>query len=96
MVKVTRISEHSSEQWNDNIFGFSFSVTEDGDSTKDDSVTPDFNSNQCVFYPVKEEEREVLLGATQTITESSTPEGSANANPSDYQSADCNAREYLS
>ncbi|XP_032414224.1 zinc finger protein 576, tandem duplicate 1 [Xiphophorus hellerii] len=68
-------------------------LTEDGDSTKDVSVTPDFNSNQCVFYPVKEEEREVLLGATQTITESSTPEGSANANPSDYQSADCNARE---
>uniref|UniRef100_A0A3B5PY14 Uncharacterized LOC111608166 n=1 Tax=Xiphophorus maculatus TaxID=8083 RepID=A0A3B5PY14_XIPMA len=87
---VTGVSEHSSEQWNNNICGFSFSVTEDGDLTKDVSVTPDFNSNQCVFYPVKEEEREVLLGATQTITESSTPEGSANANPSDYQSADCN------
>uniref|UniRef100_A0A3B3V7S6 Zinc finger protein 420-like n=1 Tax=Poecilia latipinna TaxID=48699 RepID=A0A3B3V7S6_9TELE len=57
------------------IFGFTFSVTEDGETTRDSSVTPDFNSNQCIFYPVKEEEREVLLGATQTITESSTPEG---------------------
>uniref|UniRef100_A0A3B3YZW4 C2H2-type domain-containing protein n=1 Tax=Poecilia mexicana TaxID=48701 RepID=A0A3B3YZW4_9TELE len=77
------------------IFGFTFSVTEDGETTRDSSVTPDFNSNQCIFYPVKEEEREVLLGATQTITESSTPEGSVNVNPTEYQSADCNAREYL-
>ncbi|XP_054898224.1 uncharacterized protein LOC129367657 [Poeciliopsis prolifica] len=69
------------------------SLTEDGETTKDISVTPDFNSNQCIFYPVKEEEREVLLGASQTITETSTPEGSANANPLDYQSADCNAYE---
>ncbi|XP_008430569.1 zinc finger protein 576, tandem duplicate 1 [Poecilia reticulata] len=68
-------------------------LTEDGETTKDSSVTPDFNSNQCIFYPVKEEEREVLLGVTQTITESSTPEGSANANPTEYQSADCNAYE---
>ncbi|XP_071378013.1 zinc finger protein 576, tandem duplicate 1 [Centroberyx affinis] len=30
------------------------------------SMAPDLNSNQCIFYPVKEEEREVLLGGSQS------------------------------
>ncbi|KAM4735406.1 LOW QUALITY PROTEIN: zinc finger protein 576, tandem duplicate 1 [Anableps anableps] len=68
-------------------------LTEDGETAKDCRVTPDFNSKQCIFYPVKEEEREVLLGATQTSTGSSTPDGSGNPNPTDHQSADCNAYE---
>ncbi|KAM4568068.1 zinc finger protein 576, tandem duplicate 1 [Fundulus diaphanus] len=69
--------------------------TENGETTKDCRLPPDFNSSQCIFYPVKVEEREVLLGASQTSTGSSTPEGSGNAEPSDLQNADCNARQYL-
>ncbi|KAK5601567.1 hypothetical protein CRENBAI_023943 [Crenichthys baileyi] len=65
--------------------------TENEETMKVCRVTPDFNSNQCIFYPVKEEVREVLLEATTTSTGSSTPEGSGNANPTDHQSADSNA-----
>ncbi|KAM4633808.1 zinc finger protein 576, tandem duplicate 1 [Polymixia lowei] len=39
-------------------------VTEVGAGTRASSVAPDFNSKHCIFYPVKEEEREVLVGAT--------------------------------
>uniref|UniRef100_A0A3Q2QD95 Uncharacterized LOC105932503 n=1 Tax=Fundulus heteroclitus TaxID=8078 RepID=A0A3Q2QD95_FUNHE len=76
-------------------FGFLFSATENGETAKDCRLPPDFNSNQCIFYPVKVEEREVLLGASHTSTGSSSPDGSGNAEPSDLQSADCNARQYL-
>uniref|UniRef100_A0A1A7WF71 Zinc finger n=1 Tax=Iconisemion striatum TaxID=60296 RepID=A0A1A7WF71_9TELE len=52
-------------------------------------LTPELNSNQCIFYPVKEEEREVLLGSTQASRGSSTPDGSSNIN----QTADCEPYE---
>ncbi|XP_037836330.1 uncharacterized protein LOC108245979 isoform X2 [Kryptolebias marmoratus] len=55
--------------------------------TRDCRVTPEFNSNQCIFYPVKEEEREVLLGTSRGR---STPEGSDNPT----QAANCDAPEY--
>lgn len=46
---------------------FLLSVTESGVTTRDEGcITPVFNANQCIFYPVKTEEREVLLGAVQT------------------------------
>lgn len=35
-----------------------------GENTTDSNMVADFNANQCIFYPVKEEEREVLLGAS--------------------------------
>ena len=58
-------------------------------------VTPDFNANQCIFYPVKEEEREVLLGATQTNNGSLTTEASTDAQQTEDQTADCILREFL-
>lgn len=30
------------------------------------SIATNFNSSQCIFYPVKEEEREVLLGTSES------------------------------
>ncbi|XP_067458059.1 uncharacterized protein [Thunnus thynnus] len=56
-------------------------------------VTPDFNANQCIFYPVKEEEREVLLGAAQTNNRSLTTEASIDAQQTEDQTADCNLHE---
>ncbi|XP_076016958.1 zinc finger protein 576, tandem duplicate 1 isoform X2 [Genypterus blacodes] len=43
-------------------------LMEIGENTTDSNMVADFNANQCVFYPVKEEEREVLLGATPSNT----------------------------
>lgn len=74
---------------------FISSVKENEETTKDCCKTPDFNSNPCIFYPVKEEVREVLLSATQTHTRTSTPDGSGDSNPTDHKSTDCNARKYL-
>ena len=54
-----------------------FSVIQTGETINDSCITPEFNTNQCIFYPVKEEERELLLGATQTSRGSLTPEGSS-------------------
>ncbi|XP_060938065.1 uncharacterized protein LOC133014814 [Limanda limanda] len=58
------------------------------ETINDSCITPEFNPNQCIFYPVKEEERELLLGATQTSRGSSTPEGSSVAHQTELQSAD--------
>ncbi|KAM9723891.1 zinc finger protein 576, tandem duplicate 1 isoform 2-T2 [Menidia menidia] len=40
-------------------------LMETDDATGDCRVTPEFNSSQCIFYPVKEEEKEVMLETTQ-------------------------------
>uniref|UniRef100_A0A8C4FA84 Zinc finger protein 576, tandem duplicate 1 n=1 Tax=Dicentrarchus labrax TaxID=13489 RepID=A0A8C4FA84_DICLA len=48
------------------VFGFLLSVMESVETTRHCRVTPEFNTDQCIFYPVKEEEREVLLGDAQT------------------------------
>ncbi|XP_023124581.2 uncharacterized protein LOC111567590 [Amphiprion ocellaris] len=63
------------------------------ETTRDSRITPEFNTNQCIFYPVKEEEREVLLGAPQTSRGSSTPEESGDANQREHQTADCDMHE---
>ncbi|XP_015241201.1 PREDICTED: uncharacterized protein LOC107091659 isoform X1 [Cyprinodon variegatus] len=68
-------------------------LKENEETTKDCCKTPDFNSNPCIFYPVKEEVREVLLSATQTHTRTSTPDGSGDSNPTDHKSTDCNAHD---
>lgn len=39
---------------------------ENVDLGQDCPLTPDFNTSTCIFYPVKEEEREVLVGPSQT------------------------------
>lgn len=70
------------------IFGFTFAVTDNGEKTGDCFITPEFNTNQCIFYPVKEEEREVLLGTGQTNRGSLTPEGSSDAHQTEHQTVD--------
>ncbi|KAF7650642.1 hypothetical protein LDENG_00122820 [Lucifuga dentata] len=63
-------------QWNveqSNTENNSSPLMERGDNTTDSNMVPDFSTNQCIFYPVKEEEREVLLGAPQS--NSVPPEG---------------------
>lgn len=75
-----------------NSSGFLLSVMEIGETCR---VTPDFNANQCIFYPVKEEEREVLLGAAQTNNGSLTTEASTDAQQTENQTADCNLSEFF-
>uniref|UniRef100_A0A3Q3NMR3 Uncharacterized LOC113122645 n=1 Tax=Mastacembelus armatus TaxID=205130 RepID=A0A3Q3NMR3_9TELE len=80
---------------NESCFWTVFSVMETGETSRDCSVTPEFNTNQCIFYPVKEEEREVLLGPAQTSRGSSTPEGSSDAHQTEHQTTDSTPRECL-
>uniref|UniRef100_A0A4W6CQJ4 C2H2-type domain-containing protein n=1 Tax=Lates calcarifer TaxID=8187 RepID=A0A4W6CQJ4_LATCA len=63
-------------------------LMESVETTRDCCITPEFNTNQCIFYPVKEEEREVLLGATHTSRGSLSPEGSGATHQLDCQTAD--------
>ncbi|KAM6909689.1 zinc finger protein 576, tandem duplicate 1 [Xenentodon cancila] len=68
-------------------------LIESGETTGDCRITPEFNTSQCIFYPVKEEEREVLLGAAQTSGERSTPRGTGDESQPGHQSADCDSYE---
>jgi len=70
-----------------------FSVTETEETTRDCRVFPEFNTSQCIFYPVKEEEREVLLGAPQNNRRSSTSDGSDDACQTGHQTAGHDACE---
>ncbi|XP_030013856.1 zinc finger protein 576, tandem duplicate 1 isoform X2 [Sphaeramia orbicularis] len=58
--------------------------------TTDCSVAPDFNTNQCIFYPVKEEEREVLLGAAQANTGCGSSGDSSSTHHTEHQTPDSN------
>ncbi|KAM3614328.1 uncharacterized protein V6R79_012807 [Siganus canaliculatus] len=49
---------------------------------QDCCVTTEFNTSQCIFYPVKEEEREVLLGANSGRL---TPGASCNTLQTEHQ-----------
>ncbi|XP_074510110.1 zinc finger protein 576, tandem duplicate 1 isoform X1 [Sebastes fasciatus] len=65
-------------------------LMESGETTMDEGcVTPEFNTNQCIFYPVKEEEREVLLGAVQTNSGSLTTD----APQTEHTATDSNLNE---
>ncbi|XP_028985160.1 uncharacterized protein LOC114843102 isoform X2 [Betta splendens] len=68
-------------------------IMESVDTTGDCCITPEFNTNQCIFYPVKEEEREVLLGPAETSGGSLTLEGSADAHQTGHQTADSSLHE---
>uniref|UniRef100_A0A8C9Z406 C2H2-type domain-containing protein n=1 Tax=Sander lucioperca TaxID=283035 RepID=A0A8C9Z406_SANLU len=78
------------------VLGFLLSVMESGETTrKEGCVTPEFNTNQCIFYPVKEEEREVLLGAVQTNSGDLTMGPPSDAQQTEHQAADSNLGEAL-
>uniref|UniRef100_A0A1A8UF59 Zinc finger n=1 Tax=Nothobranchius furzeri TaxID=105023 RepID=A0A1A8UF59_NOTFU len=64
-------------------------LIESMETTSSCRLTPELNSNQCIFFPVKEEEREVLLGSFRASRGSSTPDRSSNLN----QTADCEPYE---
>ncbi|XP_075964980.1 zinc finger protein 576, tandem duplicate 1 isoform X2 [Anarhichas minor] len=67
-------------------------LMESGETTRDEGcITPEFNTNQCIFYPVKEEEREVLLGAVQTNAGNLTTEASSEAQQTEHQETDSNS-----
>lgn len=67
---------------------------ESGETNRECCVAPEFSANQCIFYPVKEEEREVLLGPAQTSGGSSTPE-STDVHQTEHQTTDSASRELL-
>ncbi|TDH11992.1 hypothetical protein EPR50_G00066570 [Perca flavescens] len=70
-------------------------LMESGETTrKEGCVTPEFNTNQCIFYPVKEEEREVLLGAVQTNSGDLTTGPPSDAQQMEHQAADSNLDEW--
>uniref|UniRef100_A0A3B4FCX6 Uncharacterized LOC102194173 n=1 Tax=Pundamilia nyererei TaxID=303518 RepID=A0A3B4FCX6_9CICH len=60
-------------------------AVEVGERTMDCCILPEFNTSQCIFYPIKEEEREVLVESAGT---SRNPEGSGDANQTESQTAD--------
>ncbi|XP_054478242.1 uncharacterized protein LOC129110106 [Anoplopoma fimbria] len=72
-----------------NIENSSSPLMESGETTRDEGcITPEFNTNQCIFYPVKEEEREVLLGAVQTNSGNLTTGASSDAQQTELQETD--------
>lgn len=77
------------------VFGFVLLVIESGETTSDCHVTSEFSTSQCIFYPVKEEEREVLLGAAQTNSDLTTGT-STDAMQTEHQTTECNLGESLS
>ncbi|XP_068614648.1 zinc finger protein 576, tandem duplicate 1 [Brachionichthys hirsutus] len=68
-----------------------------GETIRDSHSSPEFNSSQCIFYPVKQEEREVLLGSSQSIDENTTTGTSSDIMLTDHQDTDSNLdlRDFL-
>ncbi|XP_035527904.1 uncharacterized protein LOC118335618 [Morone saxatilis] len=60
------------------------------ETTRHCRVTPEFNTDQCIFYPVKEEEREVLLGDAQTNNGNLTKETSSDVLQTEHIATDLN------
>lgn len=71
------------------------SVMESGETTRDCRVSPEFNTRQCIFYPVKEEEREFLLGAAQANSGNLTTGISTDALQTEHQATESNLSESL-
>ncbi|KAI3360446.1 hypothetical protein L3Q82_002341 [Scortum barcoo] len=71
----------------------SSSLMDNGETARDCHVIPEFNTNQCIFYPVKEEEREVLLGAAQTNNGTLTSGVSNDAPQTEHQTTDSNLND---
>uniref|UniRef100_UPI0037E86D47 zinc finger protein 576, tandem duplicate 1 n=1 Tax=Semicossyphus pulcher TaxID=241346 RepID=UPI0037E86D47 len=85
-------TQGSSIRWNVepvSIVNTSSPLMESGE-TRDCRITPEFNTNQCIFYPVKEEEREVLVGAAQTNIGTLSTGSSSDAQQTEHQATDSN------
>lgn len=68
-------------------------VVENIDLGRDCGLSPDINSSTCIFYPVKEEEREVPLAASQTG--SSTETSRSSLLQTEHHAANSNCGESL-
>lgn len=60
----------------------------EGTASDDSCIIPESNTDQCIFYPVKEEEREV-----QTNSPNSTTGASVDAQQTEHQETDSNSSE---
>ncbi|XP_034031015.1 uncharacterized protein LOC117514593 [Thalassophryne amazonica] len=60
-------------------------IVDSEETTQESTVTSDYNSNQCIFYPVKEEEREHLLGTSHNNCGSSAT-GTSSDGHTEHQS----------
>ncbi|KAL7393506.1 hypothetical protein ABVT39_011789 [Epinephelus coioides] len=69
-------------------------LMESGETASDCRITPEFNTNQCIFYPVKEEEREVLLGAAQANSGNLTTGASSDAQQTEHQATGSHLRSH--
>lgn len=69
-------------------------VVESAETPRDCRVTPEFNTSQCIFYPVKEEEREVLVGGSQSSGENTATEMSHNAMQTELQETGIHSANY--
>lgn len=61
---------------------------ESAETTKDCGITPELSTSQCIFYPVKEEENEVLLCGPQSGSEKTGTGISHNNMHTDLQEMD--------
>ncbi|XP_037309685.2 uncharacterized protein LOC119197461 [Pungitius pungitius] len=61
-------------------------LMESGGTTSDNGcISPESNTDQCIFYPVKEEERDLPLGTVQTNCENLTTGASVDAQQTEPQ-----------
>ncbi|KAM8869820.1 zinc finger protein 576, tandem duplicate 1 isoform 2-T4 [Spinachia spinachia] len=67
-------------------------LMESGETASDNGcITPECNTDQCIFYPVKEEQRDVPLGTVQTNSENLTTAASIDAQQTERQETDSNS-----
>uniref|UniRef100_A0A3P9ID54 C2H2-type domain-containing protein n=1 Tax=Oryzias latipes TaxID=8090 RepID=A0A3P9ID54_ORYLA len=66
-------------------------LIENGQSPNEACRSPEFNTKQCIFYPVKEEERELLLASAQTNADTLSLEGFSDGAPAEHQPAEYGA-----
>ncbi|XP_068180926.1 zinc finger protein 576, tandem duplicate 1 [Antennarius striatus] len=68
----------------------SSSLINSAETIRECHESPDFNTSQCIFYPVKEEDREVLLGAARSVSGNVTTGTPTDAILTDHQETDNN------
>ncbi|XP_028325939.1 zinc finger protein 576, tandem duplicate 1 [Gouania willdenowi] len=61
--------------------------------TRESRITPEFSSSQCIFYPVKVEEREMQVEVTHAHKGRVNPEASPDPNQVEHHNALCHTHE---
>ncbi|CAJ1061594.1 uncharacterized protein LOC117822775 [Xyrichtys novacula] len=91
VLNEAQATESSSIRWNvepADVVNTSSSIINSEGTARDSHNTPEFNSNQCIFYPVKEEEKEVLVGVAQSNSESLTTGSFNSVQQTEHQGTD--------